>query len=180
MNVLSDRLVNLFGALAVGTTDRIKKAAFDPAIPGGGETTAAIVVIGHATGLSIDELGRVLGLSHAGTVRLVDRLVVAGFAVRSKALRDRRAVALMLTEAGETRLSVILQRRNETLSRILGDVSKDDRLVLERIAETILAQMSDDAVSALTICRLCDEKRCYNCPMDTFGMLESSMHRVDP
>lgn len=60
MNVLSDRLVNLFGALAVGITDRIKKAAFDPTIPGGGETTAAIVVIGHATGLSIDELGRVL------------------------------------------------------------------------------------------------------------------------
>ena len=50
MNVLSDRLVNLFGALAVGITDRIKKAAFDPTIPGGGETTAAIVVIGHATG----------------------------------------------------------------------------------------------------------------------------------
>ena len=73
MNVLSDRLVNLFGALAVGITDRIKKAAFDPTIPGGGETTAAIVVIGHATGLSIDELGRVLGLSHAGTVRLVGR-----------------------------------------------------------------------------------------------------------
>ena len=47
MNVLSDRLVNLFGALAVGITDRIKKAAFDPTIPGGGETTAAIVVIGH-------------------------------------------------------------------------------------------------------------------------------------
>jgi hypothetical protein len=56
LNVLSDRLVNLFGALAVGITDRIKKAAFDPTIPGG-ETTAAIV-IGHATGLSIDELGR--------------------------------------------------------------------------------------------------------------------------
>ena len=180
MNVLSDRLVNLFGALAVGITDRIKKAAFDPTIPGGGETTAAIVVIGHATGLSIDELGRVLGLSHAGTVRLVDRLVAAGFAVRSKALRDRRAVALMLTEAGETRLSAILQRRNETLSEILSPVSNADRLVLERIAETILAQMSDDAVSALTICRLCDERRCYNCPMDAFGMLESSTHRVDP
>ncbi|WP_066652213.1 MarR family winged helix-turn-helix transcriptional regulator, partial [Sphingomonas sp. CCH10-B3] len=132
------------------------------------------------SGLSIDELGRVLGLSHAGTVRLVDRLVAAGFAVRSKALRDRRAVALMLTEAGETRLSAILQRRNETLSEILSHVSNADRLVLERIAETILAQMSDDAVSALTICRLCDERRCYNCPMDAFGMLESSTHRVDP
>ena len=112
MNVLSDRLVNLFGALAVGITDRIKKAAFDPTIPGGGETTAATVVIGHATGLSIDELGRVLGLSHAGTVRLVDRLVAAGFAVRSKALRDRRAVALMLTE--QARLAYLRSCNEET------------------------------------------------------------------
>ena len=58
MNVLSDRLVNLFGALAVGITDRIKKAAFDPTIPGGGETTAAIVVIGTVAGFSV----------HAGNV----------------------------------------------------------------------------------------------------------------
>ena len=67
MNVLSDRLVNLFGALAVGTTDRIKKAAFDPTIPGGGETTAAIVVIGHASGLSID----VTPVSHPVVTRVL-------------------------------------------------------------------------------------------------------------
>ena len=91
--------------------------------------------------------------------------VAAGFAVRSKALRDRRAVALMLTEAGETRLSAILQRRNETLSEILSHVSNADRLVLERIAETILAQMSDDAFSALTICLL------YTSPSPRDGLL---------
>lgn len=180
LSALSDRLLNLFGALAVGTMDHIKKAAFDPTIPGGSETTAAIVVIDHATGLSIDELGRVLGLSHAGTVRLVDRLVAAGFAVRSKALRDRRAVALMLTEAGENRLSAMLQRRHETLAELLSDVSIADRLTLERIAETMLARMSDDAISALTICRLCDERRCYNCPMDAFRVLGSSTHRSGP
>jgi predicted ArsR family transcriptional regulator len=116
LNVLSDRLVNLFGALAVGITDRIKKAAFDPTIPGGGETTAAIVVIGHASGLSIDELGRVLGLSHAGAVRLVDRLVAAGFAVRSKALRDRRAVALMLSEAGDSPVCNVTTKKRDFIS----------------------------------------------------------------
>lgn len=86
----------------------------------------------------------------------------------------------MLTEAGGHRLSAILQRRNEAISEILSGVSNADRLVLERIAETMLAQMSDDAFSALTICRLCDERRCSKCPMDAFGVLESLTHRADP
>nr|WP_239479307.1 MarR family winged helix-turn-helix transcriptional regulator [Lichenicola cladoniae] len=77
-------------------------------IPGSSKTNAAVVIIGHATGLSIDELRRVLGLSYPGTVRLVDRLVAAGLSVRSKALRDRRAVALVLTEAGGNCISEIL------------------------------------------------------------------------
>lgn len=179
MNVPSDRLVNLFGALALGTADRIKRAAFDPTTPGGSETTAAVVVIGHAAGLSIDELGRVLGLSHAGTVRLVDRLVTAGFAIRSTALRDRRAVALMLTEAGEVRLSAILQRRKESLTDLLSNISPSDYDALERVAEALLTRMSHDAVSALTVCRLCDSRRCQDCPMDALGLLESVTNRPD-
>lgn len=88
MNVLSDRLVNLFGALAVGITDRIKKAAFDPTIPGGGETTAAIVVIGHATGLSIDELGRVLG---SGLIGHSQKMTVAASATAEKKTVGQRS-----------------------------------------------------------------------------------------
>lgn len=179
MDIPSDRLVNLFGALALGTADRLRKAAFDPTAPGGGETTAAIVVIGHAAGLSIDELGRVLGLSHAGTVRLVDRLVTAGIAARSTAGRDRRAVALNLSEAGEDRLSAILQRRNQSLTELLSNVPPSDYVALERIAEALLTRMSDNAVSALTICRLCDTKRCDECPMDALGLLSLAKNRVD-
>ncbi len=170
MNKPSDRLINLFGALALGVVDRIRFAALDSSTPGG-ETAAAVVVIGHAAGLSIDQLGRVLGLSHAGAVRLVDRLSAAGLAIRSPASHDRRAVALALTEAGKAHQSALLKRRNTALAAILSNIPAQDRLMLERVIETMLRGLPQDAISALTVCRFCDGKRCTDCPMDAFGAL---------
>jgi hypothetical protein len=43
---------------------------------------------------------------------------------------------------------------------------------LECVAETIAAALADDALSALTTCRFCDERRCIDCPMEVFGLLE--------
>ena len=60
MNEPSERLINLFGALALGVTDRVRWAALaETAL--GGETAAALVVIGHSPGLSIDRLSRCSG-----------------------------------------------------------------------------------------------------------------------
>ncbi len=83
----SDRLINLLGALATGVADRVRGAALD-GTTFGGETAAALVVVGHTPGLSINQLGRVLRLSHPGTVRLVDRLANAGHVARSLAPHD--------------------------------------------------------------------------------------------
>ena len=165
-----DRLINLFGALALGVADRIRWAALDTT-EFGGETAAAVVVIGHARGLSIDQLGRVLGLSHPGTVRLVDRLSTAGLATRSVAAHDRRAVALTLTEAGEAHRAALLKRRRDALATILSDVCAQDRIVLERAIDKMLGGLPHDAVSALTVCRFCDAERCADCPMNVFGPL---------
>jgi DNA-binding MarR family transcriptional regulator len=174
-----DRLANLLGAFALGVADRIRSAALEQSSLGG-ETAAAIVVIRHAPGLSIDQLGRVLGLSHAGTVRLVDRLAAAGLAVRSAAAHDRRAVALTLTPAGEVHQAALLNRRNEALVAILSEVSVRDRIALERIVAAMLQRLPDDAVSALNVCRFCDAERCADCPMDVFGPLDSSRRPGKP
>lgn len=170
MNVSSDRLVNLLGALALSLADRVRWAALDE-MGVGGETAAALVVVGHAPGLSIDQLGRVLRLSHPGAVRLVDRLTRVGLAERAAASRDRRMVALYLTPAGQAQRDALLQRRHDVLAAALDAVSTEDRTVLERIAGAILRTLPDDASSALTICRFCDETRCPECPMDLFGAL---------
>ena len=59
MSAPSDRLVNLFGALALGVMDRVRWATVDK-MALGGEAAAALIVIGHAPGLSVDQLARVL------------------------------------------------------------------------------------------------------------------------
>ena len=67
----SDRLFNMFGALALAATDAIRRGA-EADIAFGEETAAALNLIGHVTGINIDGLATGLGLSHPGTVRLVD------------------------------------------------------------------------------------------------------------
>ena len=163
-----DRLINLFGAMALGVSDRVKAAALH-AIPAGGETAAALVVIGHEPCLSIDRLSHVLRLSHAGTVRLVDRLAALHLVERQPSATDRRATALVLTAEGKAQRAELLVDRRSALSPLVDILSDDERLMLERIAEKILSSLPSDALSALSTCRFCDEQRCADCPMDRFG-----------
>ena len=72
-----DRTTNLLGVVGLAVADRIEEETRN-ILKHSGETPAALVVIGYGLGPSNDELRRVLGLSHSGTVRLVDRLVADG------------------------------------------------------------------------------------------------------
>lgn len=170
MNEPPEKLINVFGALALGVSDRIRRAVIDPTGPGG-EIAAAVVVIGHASGLSIDQLGRVLGLSHPGAVRLVDRLAKAGLAARSASAHDRRAVALALTAEGEARRAALLEQRRMILAGILKEVAEEDQAVLQRLTEAMLRKLPGDAITALAVCRYCDQGRCAECPMEGFNSL---------
>jgi len=76
------REANAFGALALEATRRIQEASA-LAGPSGASAPAAIVALnGLANGGSIDALRRVVGLTHSGAVRLVDRLAAAGLVER--------------------------------------------------------------------------------------------------
>ncbi|WP_130392971.1 MarR family winged helix-turn-helix transcriptional regulator [Cupriavidus agavae] len=166
----TSRLSNTLGALATGLSDRIH-AAVDLRTSLRGEAAAALIVIGHAPGLSIDQLGKVSGLSHPGAVRMVDRLVAAGFAQRTPAASDRRAIALHLTSAGESERAAILEARRVAIESVLSHVPPADHLALERLVEAMLVSMPSDATSAMGVCRLCNQDACANCPMDAFGAL---------
>lgn len=170
MNDDYDRLANLLGALATGLSDRTRLAVAEQTSLGG-EAAAALIVIGHAAGLSIDQLGRVLKLSHPGTVRVVDRLVTAGLAERKPAVSDRRALALQLTPAGELERSAVLEARRAALSTVLGHVAPEDYPALERLVEKMLVSLACDATSAMGVCRFCNQHQCPDCPMDQFGAL---------
>ena len=85
---MQDRTANLLGALGLAVADRIAEIALE-VLDRAGETPAALVVIGYGLGPSNDQLRRILGLSHPGMVRLVDRLV-ADELVERQVGRDRR------------------------------------------------------------------------------------------
>ena len=167
-NPPSDRLINLLGAMALGVADRVRQAAAE-ASESGGETAAALVVIGHEPRLSIDQLRRVLRLSHAGAVRIVDRLAAQGLVDRQPSPDDRRVAALVLTEAGEAQRAHLLALRRSTLEPLLTAIPPEDRQAFERVAERILSSLPDSALTALSTCRFCDDQRCPDCPMDMFG-----------
>src|SRR3546814_17113592 len=109
---VSDRLVNLLGVLAVGVTDQMRSAVAE-AMPLGGETVSAVIVIGHAPMMCIDQLSRILRLTHGGAVRLVDRLVERNLVDKQSSAIDRRIMNLALTPSG-------LQLR-DTLPALLRD-----------------------------------------------------------
>jgi DNA-binding MarR family transcriptional regulator len=166
----TDRLANLLGALATAISDRMRVAVAENTSLGG-EAAAALIVIGHSPGLSIDRLAKVLGLSHPGTVRVVDRLVAAGLAERKPAATDRRALALGLTPAGRAEQATVLKGRRAAIATVLSHVDPADYPVLERLVEAMLVNVPCDATTALNVCRFCDQGSCANCPMDKFGGL---------
>src|SRR5688572_20555675 len=91
--------INSFGALPVEVAQRVQEAG-GRASPHGASAPAALAALhGLASGQSIDALRRIVGLTHSGAVRLVDRLAGAGL-VERRVGADQRSVALHLTPEG--------------------------------------------------------------------------------
>lgn len=118
-------IANLVGALSLAVMDRIEQAARH-VTSHGGETPAALVVIGYGPGISNDRLRRILNRSHSGTVRLVDRLVADGLVERRPGY-DGREVALHLTTKGAATRREVLASRISTVASLLEVLSKSEK-----------------------------------------------------
>ena len=147
------REANLLGALAVAVVDRIAAAAE----PGAGGSAAEALVTLHEGGAggSIDALARVVGLSHSGTVRLVDRLAAAGL-VERRAGADQRSAAVNPTAAGRRAARRVLARREAAVQSVLAALTRGQRDELVRLMERLLADVGDER----RVCRLCDRAAC--------------------
>jgi MarR family transcriptional regulator, negative regulator of the multidrug operon emrRAB len=162
---MEERIANLLGAMALAVIDRVETAA-RATLKHGGETPAALVVIGYGKGMSNDTLRRILGLSHPGAVRLVDRLVAEGLAERRPG-RDGREVALHLTRQGQRARSQLLASRIEAIRPLLATLGKDDQAQFGVLLHRMLAAMDTTEMQRYTMCRLCDDRVCENCPLPT-------------
>lgn len=160
---MSDRTANLLGTVALAVVDRIEDTARD-ILNHSGETPAALVVIGYGLGPSNDQLRRILGLSHPGSVRLVDRLVVAGL-VERRVGRDRRAIALHLTEKGEALRERLLAGRLAAVRSVLEPLTEPEQDLLAALLQKILPAIGTTDLQRCTLCRLCDDRVCVDCPI---------------
>jgi len=158
-----NRTANLLGVVGLAVADRIEDTT-SSILSHAGETPAAVVVIGYGRGPSNDQLKKALGLSHPGTVRLVDRLVADGLVERRQG-KDKRAIALYLTKAGTRLREQILKGRLETIRPLITGLSKDERATLAELLHKLLVSMDPSDDERRTLCRLCDDRVCTNCPI---------------
>lgn len=158
-----DQTANLLGAVALAVSDRIHETARE-IVSHSGETPAALVVIGYGTGPSNDQLRRTLGLSHPGTVRLVDRLVRDGLVERQKGA-DRRAVALHLTPRGEVLREELLSGRLATVRPFVEALPVAQREALRGALRAMLSALEPSDEERQSLCRMCDNRVCVDCPI---------------
>ena len=160
---MSDRTANLLGVLGLSVAERLREAT--QGVSGHqGETPAALVVIGYGMGPSNERLRSALGLSHPGSVRLVDRLVADGLVERRRG-EDRRSVALYLTQRGEEMRAQILAERLQAIGPFLSGLNADEAEMFADLIAKMLKAMDIPDAERCRLCRLCDDTVCVDCPI---------------
>jgi MarR family transcriptional regulator, negative regulator of the multidrug operon emrRAB len=162
------RAGNLLGALALVVSDRLSEATERGDDGLAASEPAALVTLAHYPGQPIVALGRTLGLTHSGAVRLADRMEAAGL-VRRGPSGQGRALALQLTEPGQRAAMRVLARRQAAVEELVSLLDPGEVAELERLAGRLLAGITTDRLSARRLCRLCDEPLCAGeagCPVD--------------
>jgi DNA-binding MarR family transcriptional regulator len=167
------RTANLLGALAAEVAGRVERRL--KRHPNQTDSAAAALnVLSYWEGASNAQLAAALGLSHTATVRMADKLEADGL-VESLQGRDRRAVALHLTEAGRTRAREILTDRCAALAEVTGALTPAEQDQLAALLEKMLRAVTGGMADAAHICRLCDTTVC---PDDTCPVHQEALARA--
>jgi MarR family transcriptional regulator, negative regulator of the multidrug operon emrRAB len=159
---------NVLGAFGLALGDRLAAAA-EPA--GGASAAAALVALnGTTAGSSIDALARVVGLSHSGAVRLVDRLVRDGLVERRRGA-DQRSAALVLTPRGRRLARRVLVQRDAEMHSVMALLTAGEQASLVRAAERVMRELGAVDEAERRLCRLCDLEVCGRgrCPVAARG-----------
>lgn len=161
------RLANLLGAVATGLADRVADSVDTTALDDRARM-ALVALLDFSPKGSVHTLSQVVGLTHSGAVRLVDRLVVAGY-VRRRPGADDRSVSIGLTRSGRLVANRVRDRRQDAITDAMTDLSDRQRDDLVRACETIVANLTRERLdrraagerpSGGALCRMCDFAAC--------------------
>jgi DNA-binding MarR family transcriptional regulator len=172
--VSGQRTANVLGALALALADRTTNAvaSVQPGGQGLSETAAAALSALHhfLDRPTLDRLRQVLGLTHSGAVRLVDRLSDAGL-VKREAGEDNRSRSVALTAKGRRLAERITRERSAALSEALTGLSEAEVATLESLLGRMMTNVVEAKDGGAWICRLCDLDACEraqgHCPAAT-------------
>jgi DNA-binding MarR family transcriptional regulator len=172
-------VANVLGALSLVVADHINSAV-EAVVALGPSAPAALAALDEfLDGGSMTQLSSVLGLTHSGTVRLVDRLVAEGLVDRGGS-SDGRAVSIALTRRGRRLAAQVLRTRRTSLDGALSELTAADVRDLSRVLDKMLTTITLTRAkerSATTpgrpqpwLCRLCEFNACGrsegNCPVN--------------
>jgi len=162
----------VLGALALAIQDRTQ----DAVVAASGQPVSAATALSALDQFlgtpNVDALGRVLGVTHSGAVRVVDRLESAGLVSRGPG-RDGRNRSIALTTAGHAAAARIAEARLDVLRDAAKSIPADDldnfkRLLDAALERVVRAKFAAGAAGTRWTCRLCDLTACDraagNCP----------------
>lgn len=110
--------------------------------------TAALSQLDHDSGCRLSDLSAKLCISLSAASRLVDRLVVLGFARRTRGERDGRTIRITITSAGRQALREQRAHRAVRLALLLDRLDQDDLDQITRAGPALtrlIALAADDA-----------------------------------
>ncbi|MEJ7704744.1 MAG: MarR family transcriptional regulator [Geodermatophilaceae bacterium] len=154
-----DRDANVLGALALVVAEQTSAAiiaASGQSLSGAAALSALHQFLDRP---SLDQLGRVLGLTPSGAVRLVDRLVEADLVTRGPG-GDGRSRSVALTVAGRRTAKRIAAGRAGALGTVLQRLTAAQRTALSPVLDAVVAAVVADKDGGAWICRLCDLQVC--------------------
>lgn len=161
------RLENLLGAWSLTVADRMDAASAQAGLSPT-DQAALVTLLAHPD-RTVSWLGDVLALTSSGATRLVDRLVAAGWVVRSPG-GDARQRSLRLTGSGQAAARRLVLAREQVLTECLSPLDDRARRQLERVLERMIASSTQTLSTAMRTCRLCDRTACraegQPCPLD--------------
>jgi DNA-binding MarR family transcriptional regulator len=172
-----EREANVLGALATIITDRTAAAVTEAA--GGALSDAiALAALHHFLDRpTIDRVGRVLGLTPSGAVRVVDRLAAGGYVGRG-AGADGRSRTVALTAKGQRVARRVAAARARVLNGALDGLTPTERQTLHDLLGRVLGTLVTDKIRRAPeaggwTCRLCDTAACGrasgDCPAANAG-----------
>ena len=160
---------NLLGALALAVIDRLN-ASLDATVGHSQSAAAALSALDQFLDApGIDRLAQVLGLTHSGAVRLVDRLARDGYVHRAPGT-DGRSVAVQLTAAGRSAAQQVSEQRLVLLEELVNSLDDSEQAAFANLAGRLLVTMMRDPGAVRWTCRLCDLHACGRheglCPLE--------------